>query len=155
MKTRKIKNVVYKELENGCLIPEMLLREGEIKVRNPKDCLPFLVDESFAKQEIVCVFTLDGNNQIIKKHRVTIGTANGSQIHPREIFALALEDRAVSIILAHNHPSGNMEPSESDLMATKRLTEAGKLLGIPLTDHLIVGQDRFISLRASHPNYFN
>jgi DNA repair protein RadC len=75
-------------------------------------------------------------------------------VHPRETFACALEDRAVSILAAHNHPSGSLDPSAEDLVATRRLAEAGRLLGIPLLDHLIVTTDGYTSLRERFPDYF-
>jgi DNA repair protein RadC len=102
----------------------------------------------------VVVLTLDGNNQIIKKHTITVGLANQSHIHPRETFFPAIQDRAVSILVAHNHPSGNLEPSEADLVATKRLVEVSKTMGIPLLDHLIVSENGFLSLRERFPAYF-
>ena len=100
------------------------------------------------------VLTLDGNNQLISNHIVTVGLVNQSQIHPRETFRCAILHNAVSIMIAHNHPSGNLEPSESDLAATRRLCESGKTLGIPLLDHLIVSSEGFVSLRERYPAYF-
>ncbi len=131
-----------------------LLSRKKVKIRTPKDALPLLAALRTGRQEIVIVLTLDGNNQIIKSHSITKGLANQSQIHPRETFYPAIEDRAVSILVAHNHPSGNLEPSESDLVATKRLVEVSKTMGIPLLDHLIVSENGFLSLRERYPNYF-
>jgi DNA repair protein RadC len=91
---------------------------------------------------------------VIKKHVVTVGLVNQSQIHPRETFRSALIDNATSILLAHNHPSGVMEASESDLAATRRLVEASKILGIPVLDHLIVGGAGFLSIRERYTAYF-
>lgn len=155
MKTKTIKGQKFIEYPNGVLVPAILVRDQPVKIRTPKDILPFLESEKFALQETVILFTLDGNNQIIKKHIVTIGTANQSQIHPREIFVLAITDRAVTIMLSHNHPSGNLLESEADLVATKRISESGKLLGIPLLDHVIISSNGFKSLRESHHHYFN
>jgi DNA repair protein RadC len=107
-----------------------------------------------APQECVVVLTLDGNNQVIKSHTITRGLANQSQIHPRETFYPAIHDRAVSILVAHNHPSGNLEPSEADLIATRRLVEVSKTLGIPVLDHLIVAEGGFLSIREKYPAYF-
>ncbi len=98
------------------------------------------------KQEYFMTITLDGANHIIEKRVVFIGTLNRSLIHPREIFADALTDRAASIIIAHNHPSGQLEASVEDLHVTQRIKESGKLLGIELLDHIIFTKDGFLSL---------
>ncbi len=131
-----------------------LVGRSKVKIRTPKDALPLLGALRRAAQELVMVLTLDGNNQVIGTHTVTAGLANQSQIHPRETFFPAIRDRAVSILLAHNHPSGNLEPSESDLTATRRLVEVSKTLGIPLLDHLIIAETGFVSLREKYPAYF-
>ena len=92
------------------------------------------------KQECLVVLTLDGANRLINNTIVFQGTLNQSIIHPREIFAQAIEDRAASIIVAHNHPSGSLEPSDEDRQVTAKLREAGQLLGIELLDSLIVSR---------------
>lgn len=131
-----------------------LMSRQRLRIRTPKDALPVLGALRASAQENFVVVTLDGNNQVIKVHPVTVGLANQSQIHPRETFHPAIADRAVSILLAHNHPSGNLEPSESDLAATRRLVEVSKTLGIPILDHLIVSDGGFLSLRERYPAYF-
>lgn len=98
------------------------------------------------KQECFAILTLDGANRLIDNTVVFIGTLDQSLIHPREIFAKALEDRAASIILAHNHPSGNLEASLEDIEVTEKLKCAGKLLGIEVIDHLIVTKQGFSSI---------
>ncbi len=153
MNKRKIRGIDYIELENGALLPAFYIREV-VKVRTPKDVAPLLLEERTATQERMVVFTLDGSMNVIKKHVVTIGLANQSQVHPREIFRPALIDNAVSILLAHNHPSGVMEASESDLAATRRLVEVSKTMGIPIVDHVIVGGAGFYSIRERFPAYF-
>lgn len=90
------------------------------------------------KQEYFVVLTLDGANRLINNTVVFQGTLNQSLIHPREIFAKAIEDRAAGIIVAHNHPSGNAEPSVEDREVTTKLREAGELLGIRVLEHIIV-----------------
>lgn len=92
------------------------------------------------KQEHFVVLTLDGANRLISNTVVFQGTLNRSLIHPREIFAKAIEDRAANIIVAHNHPSGNPEPSSDDVEITTKLKEAGKLLGIDVLEHIIVAR---------------
>lgn len=153
MNTRKIRGIDYIELENGALLPASYVREP-VRMRTPKDILPLLLEERTADQERIVVFTLDGSNQVIKKHTVTIGLVNQSQVHPREVFRQAISDNACVILVAHNHPSGNCEPSEGDLAATRRLVESGKTLGIPVLDHVIVGREAFQSIRERYPAYF-
>jgi DNA repair protein RadC len=131
-----------------------LTARKKVKIRTPKDALPLLGALRAAAQESVMVLTLDGNNQVIKAHPITRGLANQSQIHPRETFYPAISDRAVSILVAHNHPSGNLEPSESDLIATRRLVEVSRTLGIPVLDHMIVSEGGFLSIRERFPTYF-
>lgn len=90
------------------------------------------------KQEHFVVLTLDGANRLINNTVIFQGTLNQSLVHPREIFAKAIEDRAASIVVAHNHPSGNAEPSDEDVQITEKLREAGQLLGVPVNEHIIV-----------------
>jgi DNA repair protein RadC len=130
------------------------MEPNKLRIRKPADALPALVNLRWADQEIFAVLTLNGAHQVIKVHEVTRGLVNQSQIHPRETFHVAIADNAVSILLAHNHPSGNAEPSESDLAATRRLVEVSKTLGIPIIDHLIIVRDGFLSLREKFPAYF-
>lgn len=114
---------------------------------NPKDVFDNLKDISQSKKEHFIVFFLDSRNQQIHREIISIGTINASLVHPREVFEPAIRHLSVQIILAHNHPSGDLEPSEEDLTVNKRLTEAGKLLGIEVLDHIIVTKDSFISFK--------
>lgn len=100
-----------------------------------------------AKKEHFCVFFLDTQNRIIGRETVSIGTLNTSLIHPRECFRTAIVKTAASVIFAHNHPSGGLEPSAEDLNVTKRLKDAGKLLGIEVLDHVIVTADSHASFK--------
>lgn len=100
------------------------------------------------KQECFVVLTLDGANRLIDNAIVFQGTLNQSLVHPREIFAKAIEDRAAKIIVAHNHPSGNLEPSFEDAEITKKLKEAGRLMGIEVLDHIIIGKSGYRSMNA-------
>jgi DNA repair protein RadC len=97
------------------------------------------------KQEYFVMLTLDGARRLIKKHTIFIGTLNASLVHPREVFVLAIKDRAASIIIAHNHPSGSPDVSVQDREVTKRIKEAGELMGIKLDDHIIIAGDGFVS----------
>jgi DNA repair protein RadC len=106
-----------------------------------------LKEYSNKKQEYFIAITLDGASHIIEKRIISIGTLNQSLVHPREVFADAVSDRAAGIIIAHNHPSGQLEASHEDKMVTRRLKEAGKLMGIELLDHLIVTKSGYLSFR--------
>lgn len=106
-----------------------------------------LADIRDKSQEYFVCLTLDGAHRLIAKRIITIGTLNASLVHPREVFADAITDRAASIIVAHNHPSGTLEPSEADTAVTQRLQEAGKLLGIEVVDHLVVTPRSYLSVR--------
>lgn len=131
-----------------------LTRKRRIRIQTPLDALPLLSSLRGRRQECFMVLTLDGVHQVIKAHEITVGLVNQSQVHPRETFAIAMEDRAVSIMVAHNHPSGSPEPSADDMTTTRRLVDAGKLLGIPVLDHVILGEEGFVSLRERYPEYF-
>ncbi|MFW6230408.1 MAG: RadC family protein [Nanoarchaeota archaeon] len=115
-------------------------------IRHAEDVAELLDDLKAEKQEHLVALTLTVRNTLIRKHIIHIGTADSNLIHPRDIFRKAIEDNATSLIVAHNHPSGNPEPSDEDLAVTKELITAGKLVGIPLIDHVIIGET-FCSLR--------
>jgi DNA repair protein RadC len=91
------------------------------------------------------VLLLTTSNQLMREIRISSGTLNSSLVHPRECFSEALKERAASVIFVHNHPSGNPEPSQEDLSITRQLMEAGKILGIPVYDHIVVGGAQFVS----------
>ena len=115
-------------------------------IDSPAKVVELLADIRDKKQEYFVCITLDGANRLIEKRTITIGTLTASLVHPREVFADAISDRAASIIVTHNHPSGNLHPSDADRAVTERLREAGELLGISLTDHIIVTKDSFASI---------
>jgi len=117
------------------------------KITSAKDIYSELVEYKNKKQEYFIVITLDGANHIIEKRVVFIGTLNSSLVHPREVFADAITDRAASIILAHNHPSGELNASSEDILITKRLQESAKLLGIELLDHIIISKNGYLSMK--------
>ena len=100
------------------------------------------------KQEHVVVLLLNTKNRVIRQSTVTKGTLDSSLLHPREVFREAIRHSASSIILAHNHPSGDPTPSNEDVQLTKRIYQAGQLVGIDLLDHVILGDGRWISLRS-------
>jgi DNA repair protein RadC len=113
---------------------------------SPEKVLPLLTDIRDKRQEHFVALTLDGANRLIKKRIVTIGTLTSSLVHPREVFAPAIEDRAAGVIVVHNHPSGSLQPSQADHEVTERLKNASELLGVNLIDHLIVTADDFHSI---------
>ena len=115
-------------------------------IDSPEKAVEQLSDIRDKKQEHFVVMTLDGANRLIAKRIITIGTLNASLVHPREVFADAITDRAASIIVAHNHPSGSTEPSRADIDLTNRLKEAGKILGISVLDHLIITKSDYVKI---------
>lgn len=108
------------------------------KVSQPEDLLPVLSWLGDEAQEHFVVITLNGANGVIKSRVITVGLLNHSLVHPREVFAPALTDRAASVVLVHNHPSGTPEPSVQDLQITNQLRAAGDILGIKVLDHIII-----------------
>lgn len=110
--------------------------------------LDFLRKEfDLADREKFIVLHLNAKNAVISYEVVSIGTLNSSLVHPREVFKAAILSNAGSIILCHNHPSGDTEPSDDDLALTKRLVDAGKFLGIEVLDHVVFAADNFMSLK--------
>ena len=124
------------------------------KCTAPEDVAKALEQLSPAAQECFITITLDTKNRIIDQHIITIGTLNASLAHPREVFRPAIMDAAASVILAHNHPSGDPTPSAEDVRITRQLVEAGRLIEIQVLDHVILGRKRgdrpdYVSLRET------
>lgn len=119
-------------------------------ILSPREVWEQLKDIRESKKEHFVVFYLDTQNQEIKREVVSIGTLNSSLIHPREVFEPAIKHLASHIILAHNHPSGSLEPSSEDIFVTKRLCDSGKLLGIEILDHAIVTKTGYSSFREKN-----
>lgn len=115
-----------------------------------EDILPYLKFIRTKKQEYILCLSLDSGNRLIARRVVTIGTLTSSLVHPREVFAGPLKDRAASVIVAHNHPSGDPHPSRKDIEATQQLVAAGILLGIPLGDHIIVSRTEYFNFKGHH-----
>ena len=120
-----------------------------IKITVAKDVLPLVADISGKQQEYFVCISLNGANEVIEKRVVTIGLLDKSPIHPREVFADVISDRAASVIFAHNHPSGVLNPSETDLKMHDQLTKAGNILGIRILDHIIVTRKGYYSFQES------
>ncbi|GEK34394.1 RadC family protein [Kurthia sibirica] len=121
----------------------------KVVVKYPTDAADFLMPHmsSLMQEHFVVVF-LNVKNEIIHKQTIFIGSLNVSIVHPREIFREAVKRSAASIICAHNHPSGNPTPSPEDIAVTKRIAEAGMIIGIDLLDHLIIGDYTYLSMKA-------
>ena len=120
-----------------------LLDSDQPIIDSPEKAVELLADIRDKKQEYFVCLTLDGANRLIAKRVVTIGTLTASLVHPREVFADAIVDRAASIIVAHNHPSGSLRPSQVDIAMTECLKHAGELLGITLVYHLLITKQSF------------
>lgn len=129
---------------------ELWRRQFEVTERpiidSPEKAVEHLADIRDKKQEYFVCLTLDGANRLIAKRVITIGTLTSSLVHPREVFADAITDRAASIIVAHNHPGGTLEASRADEQLTKRLGESAALLGISLIDHIVVTRIEHFSI---------
>lgn len=97
-------------------------------------------------EEHFCILCLNTKNKIVGVHTISVGSLNASIVHPREVFKAAMLNNAAAIICLHNHPSGDPTPSREDVETTQRLKEAGSILGIKVLDHIIVGEDEYVSL---------
>lgn len=114
-------------------------------ISNSEDVYKLVNDIVNKNQEHFMVITIDGAGGLIKKRTIFKGTVNQSLIHPREVFISVIKDRAAAVILAHNHPSGRLSASREDIEVTRSLVEAGKILGIPVLDHIIVSRKGYFS----------
>jgi DNA repair protein RadC len=116
------------------------------KITSPQDVaeifIPILRDDNKEKFIVVC---LNSANKIIKHETISVGNLNSSIVHPREVFKVAIDNSSASIILIHNHPSGNPEPSTEDIRITKKIVETGKIMEIPVFDHLIIAGETYTS----------
>ncbi|MED4851161.1 MAG: DNA repair protein RadC [Caldibacillus thermoamylovorans] len=134
-------------IELGKRIANMKNEERYV-IRSPEDGANYVMEEMrFLTQEhFVCLF-LNTKNEVIHKQTIFIGSLNASIVHPRELFKEAFRRSAASMICLHNHPSGNPEPSREDIEVTKRLVECGRILGVDVLDHIIIGDKRYVSLK--------
>lgn len=145
MKNQPAKRVNIVSLK---LVKESSIPYKERSIRSPEDGYKlmkhFLGD---LDREAFIVISLDTKNQPVSINICHVGSLNASIVHPREVMKSAILSNAASIMLGHNHPSGNSSPSKEDVEVTKRLAEAGKIVGIELLDHIIVGDDEYVSLK--------
>jgi DNA repair protein RadC len=121
------------------------LVKPKTKISSVKDIVPLIQFYGMQKQEHFICITLNGAHEVINIIVISVGTLNKSVIHPREIFLPAISDRAAAIVIAHNHPSGSLEPSKEDFVCTRRILDSSKILGIPLLDHLIISKYGYYS----------
>jgi DNA repair protein RadC len=125
-----------------------LAEKKYIFFKQPQDVAQFFIPElGYLKQEIFAIALLDSSGKFIHKETISRGILNASLIHPREVFKEAIKRSAAAIILVHNHPSGELTPSQEDLKITKQMLQSGQLLNIPVYDHLIIAGDKFLSLK--------
>ncbi|HLP47662.1 MAG TPA: DNA repair protein RadC [Candidatus Deferrimicrobium sp.] len=116
-----------------------------LKIKFPTDVLPLIRHYGDRKQEHFLCISINGANEVMNIRVITIGLINKSQVHPREVFADVIAERASALIVAHNHPDGDLKPSTEDLSVTKRLKEAASILGINLLDHIIFNNKGYYS----------
>src|SRR6266403_4726823 len=116
-------------------------------LRTMSEVIARLDDIRTKQQEYLVALSLDGGQRLIAQRTITIGTLDAVMAHPREVFADAIMDRAASIIVAHNHPSGDLHPSPVDIALTQQLAAAGQLLGVTLRDHIIISKTDYFSFR--------
>ena len=131
----------------GFELARRYLIKDESKITSSTDVLPLVSDIINKKQEYFVCISLNGAGEVVGNRIITVGLVNHSLVHPREVFADAITDRAASVILVHNHPSGTLEPSKQDILMTKQLVEAGAILGIKVLDHLIVSKKGHLSMK--------
>jgi DNA repair protein RadC len=127
---------------------ETFVDEPKRKIRSPADVYSLLYPKMREqKREKLTALYLDTKNHVLREEVVSIGSLNANIVHPREVFKSALLESSASVILAHNHPSGDPTPSREDIAVTEKLIEGGKLLGIDVLDHVIIGDGRYVSLK--------
>ncbi|MGI6162990.1 MAG: RadC family protein [Bacillota bacterium] len=129
--------------------------EKVIRIRHGKDVYELLRSSmEDLDREHFCIIMLNVRNQIITTETISIGSLDTSIVHPREIFKNCIKKSAAAVILAHNHPSGEAAPSDDDIRITKRIIEAGKIVGIHVLDHVVVGHGQYVSMRESFTDWF-
>lgn len=150
MTIKGIKSAKATQILSVCEIYKRLSKpkDKRLKVRKPSDIISLIMtDIFFMEQEIFMVITLNSKNNVLSKKEIFKGSLNSSLVHPREVFKEALKNSAASIIICHNHPSGDPCPSKEDINVTKRIKECGNIMGIELLDHIIIGDNNYISLK--------
>ncbi len=121
--------------------------KDDVYIKTPKDAYEYLSDVRRIKKEFFRGLYLDINNRLIHDELISVGTLTTNLVHPREVFYPAISKRAAAIILAHNHPSGDPEPTDDDIETTKQIINVSKIMEIEILDHLIIGTSKFVSLK--------
>lgn len=125
--------------------------EEKNKITSPQDVSELLMEEMrYLKKEYFKIVLLNTKNRIIDIVNISVGSLNSSIVHPREVFIEAIKRSCASLILVHNHPSGETQPSKEDIEITKRLVEAGQLIGIKILDHIIIGDGKYLSFKEEN-----
>lgn len=124
------------------------IRPEGIKITFPQDVLPLIANYVDRKQEHFICISINGANEVIACRVVSVGLVNKTQVHPREVYADPVTDRAAAIIVAHNHPAGDLTPSDEDIKMTQNLKQAGDVLGIKLLDHIIISKKGHYSFKS-------
>ncbi|MCZ2258072.1 RadC family protein [Sporosarcina sp. G11-34] len=140
------------KVHSGMLLAKKVRNVGKNEtrytIRSPEDAASYMMAEMTSlTQEHFVVLYLNVKNEVLHKKTIFIGSLNSSIVHPREVYKEAVKHSAASIICVHNHPSGQPNPSTEDIEVTKRLAEAGSMMGVELLDHVIIGNHQFISLK--------
>ena len=146
---------MYEEVMQLSLTYQVKESDGRM-LTTPASVAMFFDDMKNLAQESFQIVTVNTKNKAIQRHMVTLGTLNQSLVHPRDVFRLAIMDNAAAVILVHNHPSGDPSPSSEDIKVTRKLVEAGEIMGIKILDHVIIGatheileKNNFLSLREA------
>lgn len=121
--------------------------ESRFAIRSPEDGYNYLKDMQYLNREEFVCLGLNTKNEVLFRETIFVGSLNASIVHPRETFKCLIRRSCASAIVAHNHPSGQPEPSREDIEVTKRLAEVGKVVGIEILDHLIIGHEKYVSLK--------
>ena len=127
----------------------MVKETQNVKVKTPTELAALCQDLQNLAQECFQTITIDSKNNVIDRHLITLGLMDSSLVHPREIFRSAILDNAHSILLVHNHPSGDPTPSAEDIRITRQIIQAGKIIDIKVIDHTIIGRPSFYSMREA------
>lgn len=149
----KIKNVGFTKAVQLKAVFELYNRlntfkeEEKIHINSPEDAYFLLKPIGFLDKEHFVLLCLNRRNRLLSKETLSVGSSNANILDPKEVFKIALSRNSASIVLAHNHPSGDPSPSSSDIKITRRIVEAGRLFNIDVQDHIIVGGDEFVSLK--------
>lgn len=142
--------IIIAGIEIGSRLKEQQLKNQHLgkKITRPEVVADVFIERlAHEQKEYFYIVLLNTKHEIIGDHRISEGSLNSTIVHPREVFKLAVKKAAYAIIFVHNHPSGNVKPSQEDILMTNRLVEVGKILGIEALDHLIIGGNEFLSLK--------